>query len=460
MRMSNQTPQTEDVQTFLPDETIRETIDAVHAQDSDTVNAVLNDLSATDTAELLSKIKEDDREELLGMYGEAVDPQTFTEMNQELTRASLSAMPASQVAEIVTELESDDALLLIENLEEEFREDIINKLSAKTRLVLEEGLNFPEDSAGRLMRRELVTIPEFWTVGKTIDYLRAASETLPEDFLDIFIIDPLHHLTGEVPLNRILRCKRSHKVKDLALDDTHPIPADMDQEQVAQIFRRDNIVSAPVVDEAGRLIGVITIDDVVDVIDEEAQEDILRMAGVDQGDLYRAVISTAGTRFRWLFINLLTALLASLVISFFDATIEEIVALAVLMPIVASMGGNAGTQALTVAVRAIATNELSETNTWRIIWKETLVGAINGILFAVLAGFLAAAWFANPALGAVIAAAMIINLIIAGLCGAGIPLILHKAGSDPAVSSTVLLTTVTDVIGFLAFLGLAAIFML
>lgn len=460
MRMSGQVQQNEEMQTFLPDETIRETIDAVHAQDSDTVNAVLGDLSPTDTAELLSKIKEDDREELLGMYGDSLDPQAFTEMNQELSRVSLSAMPSAQVAEIIADLESDDALLLIENLDQDFQQDVIKKLSAKTRLVLEEGLSFPEDSAGRLMRRELVTIPEFWTVGKTIDYLRAASDTLPEDFLDIFIIDPLHHLTGEIPLNRILRSKRSIKIKELSLNETHPIPATTDQEQVAQIFRRDNIVSAPVVDDAGRLIGVITIDDVIDVIDEEAQEDIMRMAGVDQGDLYRAAVSTAGMRFRWLFINLLTALLASFVISFFDATIQEIVALAVLMPIVASMGGNAGTQALTVAVRAIATNELSDTNTWRVVWKETLVGAINGILFAVLSGFLAALWFASPALGVVIAAAMIINLIVAGLCGAGIPLILHKAGSDPAVSSTVLLTTVTDVIGFLAFLGLAALFLL
>ncbi len=458
--MSQQPAQNEDVQTFLPDETIKETIDAVHAQDSDTVHAVLNDLSASDSAQLLSKIKEEDREELLAMYGDALAPETFTEMHQELSRQSLSVMPAAQVAEIITTLESDDALLLIENLDSDFQQDIIRKLSSKTRLVLEEGLSFPEDSAGRLMRRELVTIPDFWTVGKTIDYLRAASTTLPEDFLDIFIVDPLHQLTGEIPLNQIIRNKRSVKIKDLSLDETHPIPAEMDQEQVAQIFRRDNIVSAPVIDEAGRLIGVITIDDVIDVIDEEAHEDIMRMAGVEQGDLYRAVISTANTRFRWLFINLLTALLASLVISLFNATIQEIVALAVLMPIVASMGGNAGTQALTVAVRAIATNELSGTNTLRIIWKETLVGTINGLLFAVLTGFLAALWFASPVLGCVIAAAMVINLIIAGLCGAGIPILLHKMGSDPAISSTVLLTTVTDVIGFFAFLGLAAIFMI
>ena len=443
----------------LPDDAIKDIIDASRAQDADTVHAALEDLSTPDTAELLSKINEEDREELLGMYGDSLEPEVFTDMDQELCRQTLSAMPARQVAEIVSELESDDALLLIETLEPDFQKEIIQKLSSQTRLVMEEGLSFEEDSAGRLMRRELVAIPEFWTVGKTLDYLRTASETLPEDFFDIFIVDPLHHLAGEVPLNRVVRSKRAVKIRDLVLDEAHPIPSSMDQEQVAQIFRRDDITSAPVVDDDGRLIGVITIDDILDVIDEEAQEDILRLAGVDHGDLYRAAIDTTSTRFRWLFINLLTAILASIVISFFDSTIEEIVALAVLMPIVASMGGNAGTQALTVAVRAIATGELSGVNTWRIVGKETLVGTINGILFAVIIGILAAFWFQSSVLGIVIAMAMTINLIIAGVCGAGIPLLLNKMGSDPAVSSTVLLTTITDVIGFLSFLGLAALFM-
>lgn len=454
---SENTAQSEEVSFHLSDNDIRDITEAVRAQDSDTVHAILEELSPTDTADLIAKVNEDDRQELLEMYGNKLDPEAFTEMDAELCRTALSSLPTEQVATIISELESDDALDVTENLEEELQQEIIQKLSGKTRMALEEGLTFPEDSAGRLMQRELVAIPQFWTVGKTIDYLRASAEDLPEDFFDIFIITPTYHIVGEIPLNKIIRAPRDAKVEDLTLYEPHFIPADMDQEDVAHLFRRENLVSAPVVDENKRLIGVITIDDIIDVIDEEAQEDILRMAGVDQGDLYRAVLSTSGTRFRWLFINLITAIIASVVISFFDTTIEEIVALAILMPIVASMGGNAGTQALTVAVRALATKELSGANTWRVIWKETLVGTLNGAAFAVIAGVITALWFANPALGAVIAMAMIINLFIAGISGAGIPILLDRMGADPAVSSTVVLTTVTDVVGFLAFLGLAAL---
>ena len=451
----------QDELTFtLSDDDIRSTLDALHSEDADTVCAVLDELSPADTADLLAKANNDDRQEIIKMYGDTLDPEVFTEMDTELGRNTLEQMPVDQVAGIIADLESDDALELVESLEEDFQQDIIRKLSAKTRAAVEEGLSFPEDSAGRLMQREVVAIPQFWTVGKTIDYLRAASSDLPEDFFDLFVIDPAYHIRGHIPLNKLVRGGRSDKIEDIAMDNIHPIPADMDQEEVAHLFRRDNIVSAPVIDSDGRLLGVITIDDIVDVIDEEAAEDILKLAGVDQGDLYRAVLSTTGTRFRWLFINLLTAILASIVISFFDTTIEQIVALAILMPIVASMGGNAGTQALTVAVRALATKELSGTNTARIIWKETIVGSLNGIAFAIITGVITALWFSSPMLGIVIAAAMVINLIVAGLFGAAIPVILERTGSDPAVASTVFLTTVTDVVGFFAFLGLAAIFLL
>ncbi len=444
----------------LSDEQIAHIITAARAQDSDTVHEALNDLSPADIAELLAKISDEDRKEFLGMFGEIIDPEAFAEMDYELRKLALTAMPAAQVASILSRMESDDALDMIINLDEDFRKDIIRKLSSKMRLALEEGLNFPEESAGRLMQREFVAIPQFWTVGKTIDYLREAAGDLPEDFFDIFVITPTYNIAGHVPLNRIVRARRSAKIESLVLDETHTIPATMDQEEVAHVFRRGNITSAPVVDENERLIGVITIDDVIDVIDEEAQEDLLKMAGVDSGDLYRAALSTTEMRFRWLFVNLLTAFLAASVVSMFSATISQIVALAALMPIVAGMGGNAGTQTLAVAVRALATRELSKSNMWRIIWKETLVGSLNGIAFAIITGFSAAIWFQDQMLGVVIAMAMIINMIAAGFFGAAIPIVLNRMGSDPAVSSTVFLTTVTDVVGFFAFLGLAALFLL
>jgi magnesium transporter len=369
-------------------------------------------------------------------------------------------MPPHYVAAIISELDSDDALHLIDNLDEDAQKAVIHNLSASMRIALVEGLNFPEHSAGRLMQREYVAIPQFWTVGKTIDYLRAASDELPDYFYDLFVVTPTYKIIGEIPLSRIIRARRSEKIDNLKLEAPHPVPATMNQEEVAQMFMREDITSAPVVDDEERLIGMITIDDIVDVIDEEAQEDMLKMSGVGESDLYRAVISTVSSRFRWLFINLFTALMAATVISFFSATIEQLVALAVLMPIVAGMGGNAGTQALAVAVRSLATNELSRVNERRVVLKEVGVGAINGLLFASIIGTTAGFWFQNPLLGCVIGAAMIINLITAGFFGAFIPIVLDRVGADPAVASSVFLTTMTDIVGFFAFLGLATIFLI
>lgn len=423
------------------------------------VENLLTDLTPADIAEYIEKVDISTREKFLAYHGETLNPDVFTYIQRDVLSDILGQMPARAIANVVNRLDSDDALGLIESLNDELRADVIRLLSAKMRGTIEEGLSFPEDSAGRLMQREVVAIPQFWTVGKTMDYFRAAAQTLPDVFLDVFIIDPAHHVVGKIPLSRLVISGRSEKVDALSIEETYPVPADMDQEEVALLFKREDLTSAPVVDVNNRLLGVITVDDIVHVIADEAEEDILKIHGVQDGDFYRGVKDTTISRFYWLFINLLTAILAAYVISFFEETLSKVVALAILMPIVAGMGGNAGTQTLTVAVRALATNELSSTNMWRAIFKETLIGLLNGAAFAVIIGLCAWFWFADPVLGAVIGSAMIINLIVAGFFGAIIPVILNKLGYDPAESSTVFLTTFTDVIGFFAFLGLASIFM-
>jgi magnesium transporter len=444
----------------LSDERIAAIREEILNDDRETLRALIIELSDADVADLLHKLDEYARHELLGKFGDDIDPYVFLLLDAELRERVLSDMPASQVARIIADLDSDDALEMILDLDEPFQKEILQKLSARTRLAIEEGLSYPEDSAGRLMQREYVAIPQFWTVGKTIDYLRAAADELPDDFYDLIVIDPSYHVVGAIPLNRLIRAKRSEKIAELSHSYNYMIPATMDQEEAAHLFRREGLGSAPVVDEDGRLVGVITIDDVIDVIDEEAEEDILKMAGVKEGDLYRAVLETSLTRSRWLAVNLLTAFLAAAIVSMFGETIEKVVALAALMPIVAGMGGNAGTQALTVSVRALAMRELSSANARRTIVKEGLVGLINGSIFATLVGIIAALWFQNMMLGGVIAMAMIINLFSAGVFGASIPIILDKLKLDPAIASAVFLTTITDCIGFFAFLGFATLFML
>lgn len=432
---------------------------ALDTENAESVKTLLADLNEADIADILHKIDRESRRVFLERYSDFIDPYVFVHLDSSLRTDILSDMPPLQVARIIADLDSDDALDLIIDLDEDFQKQILRGLSAKNRIVLEEGLTFPEQSAGRLMQREYVAIPQFWTVGKTIDYMRATAEELPDEFSDLIVIDPSYHVVGTVPLNRLVRAKRSEKVESLINEEIQIIPALMDQEEAAHLFRREGIGSAPVVDEDGRLIGVITVDDVIDVIDEEAEEDILKLAGVGESDLYSDVRQTSFSRSKWLFVNLITAFMAAFVVSQFGATIEKVVALAALMPIVAGMGGNAGTQALTVTVRAIAVRELSDANALRAILKEALVGLINGTLFAILVGCIAGFWFHNEILGGVIAAALVINLLCAGAFGAGIPFVLHRLGQDPAIASSVFLTTITDVIGFLAFLGLATIFL-
>lgn len=434
---------------------------ALESGSEEDVQALIEPLHSADIADLLEQLSHDNRELLIAILRPQLpqEPEFLSYLDEDVREAVLEVLHPHEVAGALAEMESDDALELIEDLDPDERVKILESLPASDRRILEEGLTFPEDSAGRLMQREVVAVPMFWTVGKTIDYLRTTDD-LPSDFFLIFATDPGHHPVGAAPLSRILRSKRSVKIGELLDEEIRQIPVDMDQEEVAYLFHQYGLVSAPVVDEDGRLVGVITVDDVVHVIHEEAEEDLLALGGVQEDDLYRDILDTSRSRFSWLGINLITAILASAVIALFEGTIERLVALAILMPIVASMGGNAGTQALTVAVRAIALRNVTDKTALRLLSKEVAVGTINGLLFAVVAGLAAWFWFSDPLLGGVIGVAMVVNLVVGGFAGALIPLTLERFGVDPAIASGVILTTVTDVVGFFVFLGLAAIFLL
>ena len=339
-------------------------------------------------------------------------------------------------------------------MDAEDQEEILSRLPHEERIILQRALKYPEDSAGRRMQTEFVAVPTFWTVGQTIDYLRDEQE-LPDSFNQIYVVDPTFKLSGAVDLDQILRAKRNVKIEDIKHETRHAIPVDMDQEEAAQIMQQYDLLSAAVVDENERMVGVLTIDNVIDVIQEEAEEDILRLGGVGDEELSDNFIETAKSRWPWLFVNTLTALIASTVIGFFDASINQMVALAVLMPIVASMGGNAGTQTMTVTVRALATKDLDIYNAARVIRREALIGLSNGLIFALVLGVIAAFWFGDLNLGIVIGAALIVNLMAAAMAGILIPLVLQKAGADPALASSVFVTMVTDIVGFCSFLGFA-----
>lgn len=434
-------------------------VDLLDANRVEEVRTATDDLHAADVADLIEQIDPDHREALVAVLKPGFDAEVLSYLNPDLREEVVEAFEPKELAAAVAELETDDAVDLIQDLDEEQQRELLENLPPETRALVQENLTYDEYTAGRLMQRDLVAVPQFWTVGRTIDYLRSGAEDLPETFYDLFVVDPMHRVIGTVPLSRILRARRSVAMSELQNDDFHTIPATMDQEEVANLFRQYALVSAPVVDAGDRLIGVITVDDVVHIIDEEAEDDFFKLGGVGDASIYRTVIDTARSRLKWLGLNLVTAFLAAGVISLFEATIEKVVALAVLMPIVASMGGNAGTQALTVAVRALATRELSSSNAPRVVGKEVLVGLLNGVVFATLVGLIAGFWF-GPAIGIVIACAMTINLFVAGLFGVMIPLALDRLRVDPAVASGVFLTTVTDVVGFFAFLGLAAAFLL
>ncbi len=428
---------------------------ALEAGDAAAVLALVEPLHEADIADLIGLISPEERPKLIAALGPVFNPEVLSELDETVRAEVLETAKPAELAAAVSQLDTDDAVDILEDLDEDKRQEVLDVLSAEERTAVEEGLSYPEESAGRLMRRGLVAVPQFWTVGQTIDHLRE-SDDLPDDFHEIFVVDPRYHPVGAIPLNRIMRAKRPVAVAEIMEMEPDLIPATMDQEEVAHIFKQYNLLSAPVVDGSGRLVGVITVDDVVDVIQEEAEEDILRLAGVSDVGLNESVRDVSKTRLLWLSVNLCTAVLASWVISLFDVTIEKLVALAVLMPIVASMGGNAGHQTMTVAVRALATRELMPANALRVVKREVLVGLINGLLLALIIGVVAGVWFSSPLLGFVLGWALVINFFVAGLCGVLIPISLQRLGVDPAVASSVFLTTVTDVVGFFSFLSLAA----
>jgi len=432
---------------------------ALDENDAAKVRELTLKLHEADLADLIELLRPEQRELLIAALGEDFKAAALTELDEAVRDQVLEAMPAEQVAEALQQLDSDEAVYLIENLDKEEQSDILAKLPYFERIALERSLEYPEDSAGRLMQTDLIAVPPYWSVGQAIDFLRLADD-LPDRFYEIFVVDPAYHLIGAVPLNRLLRSKRATTIESITEHDIHPIQVEDDQEEVARQFERYNLTAAPVVDPDRRLVGVITADDVVEVVQEEAEEDILSMGGVAGSAVTDTVWQTQRQRFVWLLVNLGAALLAVWVISQFEATIEQMVVLAVLMPIVASMGGNAANQTMTVTVRALATKDLGPANAYRVIGRETVVGLLNGLLFATLLGVVVYLWFGNDELGLVIAAAMIVNFFVAALAGILIPITLNYLDIDPAVASGVFVTTVTDVVGFFAFLGLATLWLI
>ncbi|MEM9707494.1 MAG: magnesium transporter [Pseudomonadota bacterium] len=433
--------------------------DAVAAGDRDRIHDLFEPLHPADIADLLEQLKPAQRREVLGLAGDLIDGETLSEIDEGIREEVIESLPAEVLADAVRDLESDDVVDLVEDLDASQQEAILDALDRPDRAAVEAALSFPEFSAGRLMQTEVVAAPAHWNVGQAIDYLRA-QEDLPEQFYHLILVDPKHRPVGYVTLGKLMSSRREVALSSITEPSFRTIPATQDEGEVAYAFNQYHLISAPVVDEDGRLIGVITIDDAMVVLDEEHEEDILRLAGVGEEKLSDTPVAIAGRRFPWLFVNLVTAILASLVIAQFEATIAAIVALAVLMPIVASMGGNAGTQTLTVAVRSLATKDLTPANALRVIGREVGAGLLNGIAFAILMAIVGIIWFGTPMLGVVLAAAMVINLVVAGFAGILVPLTLDRAGIDPALASGAFVTTVTDVVGFFAFLGLAQMLLL
>ena len=438
-------------------ETIR---DALEAGDAPRLVTLLEPLHAADIADILEQLPSAERRTMLRLWGREMDGEILSEIDEAIREEVIDALPHEVLAEAVRDLDSDDVVDLVEDLEAPQQEAILRALDEADRVAVKASLSYPEYSAGRLMQREVVTVPEFWTVGQTIDFLRN-EEWLPDQFYHVILVDPAYHPLGYVSLGKLLASKRDTALKAILEESFRTISAYQEEGDVAYAFNQYHLISAPVTDDHGRLVGVITIDDAMSVLDEEHGEDMLLLAGVgEESSVSDGVWDTVKSRTPWLLVNLVSANVSAFVISRFSGTIEAIVALAALMPIVASMGGNAGTQSLAVAVRALATRSLTENNAGRVVAREAVVGLINGVLFAAIMAMVGAVSYHSWALGAVLGAAMVINLLVAALAGVMVPLTLERAGLDPALASGTFVTTMTDVIGFLAFLGLATMVLL
>ena len=435
---------------------VAEVLDAVEKGDNAAARALVEPLHPADIADLIELARADEREGLVAALADIVDADVLAELNDYVRDALIDEMEPQQVADLVGQLDTDDAVALIEDLDDDEQRAVLRAMEPDDRAAIEEALSYPADSAGRLMQRELIAVPEHWLVGQVIDYLRSDAE-LADDFWEVFVVSPNHHPIGTCKLSRVLRSPRTMAVRDIMIDEQTLIPVDMDQEEVALRFQKYALISAAVVDGSGRLVGMVTVDDVVHIIQEEAGEDALLLSGAGEGDINQPVLAAVRTRLTWLVINLGTAMLAASVVGLFQGEIGRFALLAVLMPIVSGMGGNAGTQTLAVTVRALATNQLTSSNTARMIGREFRIAVLNGLALGVLVGGGTALIFDNNTLGMVIAASMVINNLVAGLAGILVPVSLDRAHIDPAVSSTVFVTTATDVMGFFSFLGLASL---
>ena len=434
---------------------VRAVLDAVEEGDAERARALVDPLHPADIADLFELASGEQRPALAHALAGLLDGDVLAEMNDHVREELIDALTASEVADLAAELDTDDAVAIIEDMEPDEQREVLRAMEPDDRAAIEEALSFPEESAGRLMQRELIAVPEHWSVGDAIDYLRGSDE-LTTDFWEIFVVDSRHKPVGTCQLSWILRTPRGIAIADVMKREQTLIPVDMDQEEVALRFQKYALISAAVTDGNGRLVGMITVDDILHIIQEEAGEDALLLSGAGDGDINEPIRDSYATRVRWLIANLGTALVAATIITMFEGTISKMVALAALMPIVAGVGGNAGTQTMAVTVRALATNQLTQSNTWRTIRREIAVAMLNGLTVALVIGVAVALFYANPTLGGVIASAMLANIIIAGLAGVVVPLTLERFGLDPAVASSVFVTMTTDSMGFLVFLGLAS----